>query len=77
MSFSGMRDVLREWRPDWVLVHGDTTTTCAASLAAYYEKIPVAHVEAGPPYRQYLLPLAGRDEPAHSWHHSHPTFCPD
>ena len=44
---SGLRDVLREARPDVVLVHGDTTTTFAASLAAYYERIPVGHVEAG------------------------------
>jgi len=43
----GMRGVLRQWRPDWVLVHGDTTTMFAAALAAYYEKIPVGHVEAG------------------------------
>ena len=43
----GMRKVLNEWRPDYVLVHGDTTTTLATSLAAYYEKIPVGHVEAG------------------------------
>jgi UDP-N-acetylglucosamine 2-epimerase (non-hydrolysing) len=43
----GMRGVLREWRPDIMLVHGDTTTTMAASLAAYYEKIAVGHVEAG------------------------------
>ena len=43
----GLRNVLKEWRPDWVLVHGDTTTTLASSLAAYYEKIPVGHVEAG------------------------------
>jgi UDP-N-acetylglucosamine 2-epimerase (non-hydrolysing) len=43
----GMRKVLKEWRPDYVLVHGDTTTTLATSLAAYYEKIPVGHVEAG------------------------------
>jgi len=43
----GMRKVLRQWRPDWVLVHGDTTTTFAAALAAYYEQIPVGHVEAG------------------------------
>lgn len=43
----GMRRVFNEWRPDYVLVHGDTTTTLAASLAAYYEKIPVGHVEAG------------------------------
>jgi UDP-N-acetylglucosamine 2-epimerase (non-hydrolysing) len=43
----GLRDILKEWRPDWVLVHGDTSTTLASSLAAYYEKIPVGHVEAG------------------------------
>lgn len=43
----GMRLVFRAWRPDWVLVHGDTTTTLATSLAAYYEKIPVGHIEAG------------------------------
>lgn len=43
----GLRRVFNEWRPDFVLVHGDTTTTFAASLAAYYEKIPVGHVEAG------------------------------
>ena len=42
-----MRQVLDDFVPDVVLVHGDTTTTFAASLAAYYKKIPVAHVEAG------------------------------
>lgn len=42
-----IRDVLRIERPDVVIVQGDTTTTLAASLAAYYEKIPIAHVEAG------------------------------
>ena len=44
---SGMRTVLSEWRPDIVLVHGDTATTLAATLAAYYQQIPVGHVEAG------------------------------
>lgn len=44
---SGMQRVLREWRPDLVLVHGDTTTTFAAALAAFYEKVSVGHVEAG------------------------------
>ncbi len=43
----GLRKVLREWRPDIVLVHGDTTTTFAGALAAFYERIPVGHVEAG------------------------------
>lgn len=47
MVLGGLRDVIREERPDVVLVHGDTTTTLAASLAAYYERIPVGHVEAG------------------------------
>ena len=43
----GMRDVLKEASPDVVLVHGDTTTSSAAALAAYYQQIPVGHVEAG------------------------------
>lgn len=43
----GMRDVLREVQPDVVLVHGDTTTSMAAALAAFYQQIPVGHVEAG------------------------------
>ena len=42
-----LRDVYKEVEPDIVLVHGDTTTTFAASLAAFYQKIPVGHVEAG------------------------------
>lgn len=44
---TGMRDVLNEVHPDVVLVHGDTTTSTAAALAAYYQQIPVGHVEAG------------------------------
>ena len=44
---TGMRDVLKEARPDVVLVHGDTTTSTAAALAAFYQQIPVGHVEAG------------------------------
>ena len=43
----GMRDVLKESQPDVVLVHGDTTTSTAAALAAFYQQIPVGHVEAG------------------------------
>ena len=44
---TGMRDVLDEAKPDVVLVHGDTTTSMAAALAAFYRQIPVGHVEAG------------------------------
>ena len=44
---NGMRDVFKECRPDVVLVHGDTTTSTAAALAAFYQQIPVGHVEAG------------------------------
>lgn len=43
----GMKQVLSEWHPDLVLVHGDTTTSMAAALAAFYQQIPVGHVEAG------------------------------
>ncbi len=43
----GMRDILKEVAPDVVLVHGDTTTSMAAALAAFYQQIPVGHVEAG------------------------------
>ena len=44
---TGMRDVLKETQPDVVLVHGDTTTSTAAALAAFYQQIPVGHIEAG------------------------------
>ena len=44
---TGMRDVLKDVRPDVVLVHGDTTTSTAAALASFYQQIPVGHVEAG------------------------------
>jgi UDP-N-acetylglucosamine 2-epimerase (non-hydrolysing) len=43
----GLRDVLKEAQPDVVLVHGDTTTSTASALAAFYQQIPVAHIEAG------------------------------
>lgn len=44
---TGMRDVLNEVKPDLVLVHGDTTTSTATALAAFYQQIPVGHIEAG------------------------------
>lgn len=43
----GMADIFARWRPDMVLVHGDTTTTLGTALAAYYARLPVGHVEAG------------------------------
>lgn len=43
----GLRDVLRNDPPDWVIVHGDTSTTLAASIASFYERVKVIHVEAG------------------------------
>ena len=53
---TGMRDVLREAQPDVVLVHGDTTTSTATALAAFYQQIPVGHVEAGLRTHNYLSP---------------------
>ncbi|MDE6427956.1 MAG: UDP-N-acetylglucosamine 2-epimerase (non-hydrolyzing), partial [Muribaculaceae bacterium] len=47
LVLTGMRRVLEETNPDMVLVHGDTTTSAAAALAAFYRQIPVGHVEAG------------------------------
>lgn len=44
---TGMRDVFKECKPDVVLVHGDTTTSTTAALAAFYQQIHVGHVEAG------------------------------
>src|SRR5579872_2407429 len=44
---TGMESIIAQYQPDRVLVHGDTTTTLATTLAAYYQKVPVGHVEAG------------------------------
>ncbi len=52
----GLESILEEWKPDWVLVQGDTSTTFAASLAAFYKKISVAHIEAGLRTRQIYSP---------------------
>lgn len=43
----GLRDVIDDFKPDWILVHGDTTTTLAASMAAFYKQVKVGHIEAG------------------------------
>ena len=47
ISIQARRDVFKCWEPDIVMVHGDTTTTLGASLASYYAKIKVGHIEAG------------------------------
>lgn len=47
LVLTGMRNIFRECRPDVVIVHGDTTTSMATALAAFYQQIPVAHIEAG------------------------------
>lgn len=44
---TGLADIFKQWKPDYLFVHGDTTTTFATTLAGFYHKIPVAHVEAG------------------------------
>jgi UDP-N-acetylglucosamine 2-epimerase (non-hydrolysing) len=46
-TLAGLKPILREFRPDWIVVQGDTTSAMAGALAAFYEKIPIAHVEAG------------------------------
>jgi UDP-N-acetylglucosamine 2-epimerase (non-hydrolysing) len=52
----GLEQVLAETKPDWVLVHGDTTTSTAAALAAFYAGVPVGHVEAGLRTRNLMSP---------------------
>lgn len=46
-ALNGTSEILREWKPDLVLVHGDTTTTAAAAMACFFQRVPVGHVEAG------------------------------
>jgi UDP-N-acetylglucosamine 2-epimerase (non-hydrolysing) len=56
-ALSGLQQVFQEEKPDLVLVHGDTTTTFVAALAAYYLQIPVGHVEAGLRTRDKFSPF--------------------
>lgn len=60
----GLRDVLKKELPDIVLVHGDTTTSSAAALAAFYQQIPVGHVEAGLRTHNIYSPWPERNESA-------------
>ena len=62
-ALAGLGEVIRAERPDMVAVQGDTTTSFAAALAAFYEKIPVVHVEAGLRTSEPLLPVPGGDQP--------------
>jgi len=64
----GMRDVLDKAKPDVVFVHGDTTTSTAAALAAFYKQIQVGHVEAGLRTHNIYSP-AGRNEPSNYGSH--------
>ena len=69
----GMRDVLKKASPDIVFVHGDTTTSMASALAAFYQQIPVAHVEAGLRTGNIYSPWPeemNRDESLYYW-----TYC--
>ena len=54
----GLNDILEKEKPDMVLVHGDTTTTFASALSAFYHKIPVGHVEAGLLYSFFTVVLS-------------------
>ena len=77
-GLAGLAAVFARRRPDMVLVHGDTTTTLAASLAAYYHKIPVGHVEAGlrthDPYRPFPEEINRRLTDALAAAHFAPTL---
>ena len=73
----GMRDVLKEVQPDVVLVHGDTTTSMATALAAFYQQIPVGHVEAGLRTHNIYSPLARRNEPIDNKSYRYLSFFTD
>ena len=73
---TGMREILKKEKPDIVLVHGDTSTAFAASLAAFYQQIPVGHVEAG--LRTYNMKSPIRKNlTAGYWTYCQPAFCAD
>ena len=59
--FTGPGKIFNAYPADWVIVQGDTSTTFAAALAAFYKKIPVAHVEAGLRTQNILFALARRN----------------
>ena len=71
----GMERVLTEAEPDLILVHGDTSTTFAGALAAFYHKVPVGHVEAGLRTYDKYSPFR-RNEPDSGGRYRHPSLCP-
>lgn len=72
----GFEDALAQVRPDLVLVHGDTTTSMCAALAAFYQKIPVGHVEAGLRTYDRYSPFPEEANLQITAHLSEPLFCP-
>ena len=65
---TGMRDVFKECKPDVFLIHGDTTTSSAAALAAFFRQIPEGHVEAGWIFRRKVTPLRSYEsDPLFRW----------
>src|SRR2546430_14899667 len=72
----GLDNVLDTFAPDLILVHGDTTTTLAASLAAFYRHIPIGHVEAGVRTRHPRAPWPGGEDPPPTAANAGPYFPP-
>ena len=71
----GVTKALNAEKPDMVLVHGDTTTTFAAALAAFYQRIPVGHVEAGLRTGDIYAPFPERSVPASHRQYFNASFC--
>jgi UDP-N-acetylglucosamine 2-epimerase (non-hydrolysing) len=72
---NGLKIVLEKDNPDLVLVHGDTTTAFASSLAAFYLNIPVAHVEAGLRTYKIEFSISRRNKPSSSFQNCSISFC--
>ena len=71
---SRSRRILHAKRYDWIVVQGDTTTAAAAATAGFMNRVPVAHVEAGPPHRQHRILRGRRNSTAGWWPGRHPAL---